>query len=254
MSNLFDLSGKVAVVVGGHGGIGKAQALGLADFGADVVVVSRSLDALQKVADEIKAKGRKSMAISADITDENSVKAAVDKILQEFKKIDLLINAAGINAPQPAETFSIDDYRRVIDVNVTGTFIFCKHVGAHMITRKSGSILNLSSVRGQYGLPANYAAYCSSKGAVDTLTKTLACEWAKHNVRVNAIAPTIVETDLTKPLLANPDYAKMMKGRIPMGKWALPEDTVGATIYFLSDASSFITGQILYVDGGVTTW
>jgi NAD(P)-dependent dehydrogenase (short-subunit alcohol dehydrogenase family) len=254
MGNIFDLTGKVAIVVGGHGGIGKAQALGLADAGADVVVVSRSLDALNKVAAEIKAKGRKSMAVSADVTDENSVKAAVDQILKEFKRIDLLVNAAGINAPQPAATFSIADYRRVIDVNVTGTFIFCKIVGAHMVERKSGSILNLSSVRGQYGLPANYAAYCSSKGAVDTLTKTLACEWAKHNVRVNAIAPTIVETDLTKPMLADPAYAAMMKNSIPMGKWALTSDMVGATVFFLSDASSFITGQVLYIDGGVTTW
>src|SRR4030042_5350848 len=129
MGNIFDLTGKVAVVVGGHGGIGKAQALGLADFGADVVVVSRSLDALNKVAAEIKAKGRKSMAVSADITDENSVKAAVDQILKEFKKIDLLVNAAGINAPQPAETFKIEDYRRGMDVNVTGTFLLCKRVG-----------------------------------------------------------------------------------------------------------------------------
>jgi gluconate 5-dehydrogenase len=123
-----------------------------------------------------------------------------------------------------------------------------------MIKQKYGKIINLSSVRGQYGLPADYAAYCSSKGAVDTLTKTLACEWAKYNVLVNAVAPTIVETDLTRDALANPDYAKQMKSRIPLGKWALPEDIVGATVFFASEASDFITGQILYIDGGVTTW
>ena len=123
-----------------------------------------------------------------------------------------------------------------------------------MLKQKSGKIINISSVRGRYGLPAGYAAYCASKGAVDTLTRTLACEWAKHNVLVNAVAPTVVETDLTKDLLADPEYAKTMKARIPMGRWALTEDIVGPTIFFASDASNFVTGQILYVDGGVTTW
>jgi gluconate 5-dehydrogenase len=124
-----------------------------------------------------------------------------------------------------------------------------------MIKQHSGRIINLSSVRGRYGLPANYAAYCASKGAVDSLTRTLACEWAKHNVLVNAVAPTIVETPLTltPESLLDPVYAKNMKARIPMGRWALPDDIVGATIFFASKASDFITGQILYIDGGVTT-
>jgi gluconate 5-dehydrogenase len=123
-----------------------------------------------------------------------------------------------------------------------------------MIKQKSGKIINTSSVRGRYGLPEGYAAYCSSKGAVDSLTRTLACEWAKHNVLVNAIAPTIVETPLTSDALANPDFARMMKARIPLGRWALPEDIVGPVIFLSSKASDFVTGQILYIDGGVTTW
>jgi len=123
-----------------------------------------------------------------------------------------------------------------------------------MIKQRSGRIINLSSVRGRYGLPADYAAYCPSKGAVDTLTRTLACEWAKYNVLVNAVAPTIVETELTRPALADPEYAKRMRSRIPLGRWAMPEDIVGATVFFASKASDFITGQILYIDGGVTTW
>jgi NAD(P)-dependent dehydrogenase (short-subunit alcohol dehydrogenase family) len=251
--NLFNLTGKVSIVIGGHGGIGRAQALGLADAGADVVVCSRSLDKLNGVAEEIKAKGRKSLALSIDVTDEASVQQMTGKVLKEFKKIDILVNAAGILINRPAESFPIDEYRQVLDVNTTGTFICCKIIGSEMINNKYGKIINLSSVRGRYGLPANYAAYCSSKGAIDTLTRTLACEWAKHNVLVNAIAPTIVETDLTRANLANPDYAKMMKAKIPLGRWADPEDVVGATIFFASRASDFITGQILYVDGGVTT-
>ncbi|MBP1706715.1 MAG: Dehydrogenase with different specificitity [Chloroflexi bacterium] len=251
---LFDLTGKVALVVGGHGGIGKAIALGLADAGADVAVASRNLEALRAVAKEIEARGRKSLAASVDIVNEKSVGQMVDDILKVFPSIDILVNAAGLAIRKPADSFPVEDFRKVIDINTTGTFLVSQAVGRIMIKNKTGSIINVSSVRGEYGLPADYAAYCASKGAVNTLTKTLACEWAKHNVRVNAIAPTIVETDLTKPALANPDYAKMMKSRIPMGKWAMPEDTVGATIFFASAASSFITGQILYIDGGVTTW
>ena len=254
MTDLFDLSGKVAIVVGGHGGIGRAQALGLADAGADVVVSSRSMEKLAEVAKEIEEKGRKSVAITADITREKPVQDMVHRVLKEFRKIDILVNAAGLAIRKPAVDFPIDEWQQVQDVNSRGTFICCKIVGKIMTEQKSGRIINVSSVRGRYGLPSDYAAYCPSKGAVDTLTRTLACEWAKHNVLVNAVAPTIVETELTRDALANPDFAKQMKSRIPLGKWAMPEDIVGATIFFASKASEFITGQVLYIDGGVTTW
>ena len=254
MQNIFDLSGNVVVVTGGAGGIGHAQALGLADAGADVVVASRNFDHLEKVSEEIRNKGRESMAVSVDVTDENSVSDMVSTVLKTFPRIDILVNAAGISIRKPADIFPINEWQRVMDVNTRGTFLCCQAVGRDMIKQGGGKIINLSSVRGQYGLPADYAAYCSSKGAVDTLTKTLACEWAKYNVLVNAVAPTIVETDLTRSALANPDYAKQMMSRIPLGKWAMPEDIVGATVFFASKASDFITGQILYIDGGVTTW
>jgi len=254
MVDLFDLTGKVALVTGGAGGIGRAQALGLADAGADVVVASRKLDHLEKVAEEIRAKGRKSLAVSVDVADEKSVANMVSSVLKEFPRIDILVNAAGISIRKPADSFPIDEWQQVMDVNTRGTFLCCQAVGRGMIKQKSGKIINLSSVRGRYGLPADYAAYCPSKGAVDTLTRTLACEWAKYNVLVNAVAPTVVETDLTRPALANPDFAKQMMSRIPLGKWAMPEDIVGATVFFASKASDFITGQVLYIDGGVTTW
>jgi NAD(P)-dependent dehydrogenase (short-subunit alcohol dehydrogenase family) len=254
MNKLFDLTDKVALVVGGHGGIGKAIALGLADAGADVAVASRNLEALKGVVKEIEAKDRKSMAIAVDVTDEKQVNAMADKVVKAFGRIDILVNGAGLAIRKPADTFPIDDWQKVMDINTRGTFLCCQAVGRVMLQQKSGRIINISSVRGRYGLPAGYAAYCPSKGAVDTLTRTLACEWAKSNVLVNAVAPTIVETDLTKDALADPAYAKQMRDRIPMGKWALPEDIVGPTIFFASDASSFVTGQILYIDGGVTTW
>jgi gluconate 5-dehydrogenase len=254
MADLFDLSNRVALVTGGAGGIGHAQALGLADAGADVIVASRNLEHLEKVAKEIQAKGRKALAVSVDVADEKSVANMVDTILKTFPRIDILVNAHGLAIRKPADTFPIDEWQQVMDINTRGIFLTCQAVGRVMIKQGSGKIINVSSVRGQYGLPADYAAYCASKGAVDTLTKTLACEWAKYNVLVNAVAPTIVETDLTRTALANPDYAKQMKSRIPLGKWALPEDIVGATVFFASRASDFITGQILYIDGGVTTW
>jgi gluconate 5-dehydrogenase len=255
MVNRFDLTGKVALVVGGHGGIGKAIALGFADAGADVAVASRSLEPLKEVATEIKAKGKKSLAVIVDIVDVKSVANMVDSVMKVFSHIDILVNAAGLAIRQPAETFPIDEWQKVMDVNTRGTFLCCQAAGRIMIKQHSGRIINLSSVRGRYGLPANYAAYCASKGAVDSLTRTLACEWAKHNVLVNAVAPTIVETPLTltPESLLDPVYAKYMKGRIPMGRWALPDDIVGAAIFFASKASDFITGQILYIDGGVTT-
>jgi NAD(P)-dependent dehydrogenase (short-subunit alcohol dehydrogenase family) len=254
MIKMFDLSGKVALVTGGHGGIGRAIALGLAEAGADTLVASRNIAALKSVAQEIEAKGRRSLAVSVDVTSEKMVNEMVESIMQVFPKIDILVNGAGLAIRKPADSFPIDEWQKVMDINTRGTFLCCQAVGRVMLKQKRGKIINLSSVRGRYGLPAGYAAYCASKGAVDTLTRTLACEWAKHNVLVNAVAPTVVETDLTKDLLADPEYAKTMKARIPMGRWALTEDIVGPTIFFASDASNFVTGQILYVDGGVTTW
>jgi NAD(P)-dependent dehydrogenase (short-subunit alcohol dehydrogenase family) len=252
--NKFDLTGKVALVTGGAGGLGKAIALSFAESGADIIVASRGMAKLKEVEREIREKGRKALAVSVDVTDQKSVDNMLESVLKTFSHIDILVNAAGLAIRKPADTFPIEDWQKVMDVNVKGTFLCCQAAGRVMIKQKSGKIINLSSVRGRYGLPAGYAAYCPSKGAVDTLTRTLACEWAKYNVLVNAIAPTVVETELTKDLLADVEYAKTMKARIPMGRWAMPDDIVGPTIFFASDASNFVTGQILYIDGGVTTW
>lgn len=254
MNNMFDLTSKVALVVGGHGGIGQAIAFGLADAGADVVVASRNVKALETTARKIKAKGRKTLTVGVDVVDEKQVEDMVSKVLAEFPRIDILVNAAGLAIRKPADSFPIDEWQRVMDINARGTFLCCQAVGKVMLRQKGGRIINISSVRGRYGLPSGYAAYCPSKGAVDTLTRTLACEWAKSNVLVNAVAPTVVETDLTKDALADPAYANQMIARIPMGRWALADDIVGPVVFFASEASKFVTGQILYIDGGVTTW
>jgi gluconate 5-dehydrogenase len=254
MADLFDLTGKIGIVTGGVGGIGKALALGLARYGADVAVTSRTLSKLEPVAADIKAMGRKSLAVASDVTDEHSIEAMVEKVVQTFSHVDILVNAAGINIRNSAEDIPVEDWQRVMDFNARGTFICCQAVGQVMIKQKSGKIVNLSSVRGRYGAPSGAIAYSPSKGAVDTLTRTLACEWAKYNVFVNAVAPTLIETDLTRQALANPEFAKTMKARIPLGRWGFPEDVVGPMIFLASKASDFVTGQIIYVDGGTTTW
>jgi NAD(P)-dependent dehydrogenase (short-subunit alcohol dehydrogenase family) len=254
MINRFDLTGKVAIVTGGGGGIGEALAVALADVGADVVVTSRKVEHLEKVTKEIRAKGRKALAISTDVSQQKSVEEMVAKVLKEFPRIDILVNVAGIAIRQPAETFVIDDWQKVMDINARGTFLCSQAVGREMIKQKSGKIVNMSSVRGRYGFPTDYAAYGASKGTVDSLTRQLACEWAKYNVLVNAVAPTIVETDLTRPALSDPVFAQRMRSRIPLGRWATPEDIVGPVLFLVSKASDFVTGQIIYVDGGVTTW
>ena len=257
MINLFDLTGKVALVIGGApGGIVHAQALGLAEHGADVVMASGSLDDSEEVADEIRAVGRKSLAVTVDVTQEQLVVDMVERILETFPRIDILVNDFSTRIRKPAVEFPVEEWQRVMDFNARGTFICCQAVGRKMVEQRSGKIINHSSVRGAYGLPSGYAAYCSSKGAIDTLTKTLACEWAKYNVLVNAIAPTFVETKTRDTTFAEIDseFVKMVTARIPLGRWARPEDFVGPTLFLASKASDFVTGQILYIDGGVTTW
>jgi NAD(P)-dependent dehydrogenase (short-subunit alcohol dehydrogenase family) len=251
---LFDLTGKVAVVTGGGGGLGRPTALGLADFGADVVVTSRDLQKLMKVKEEIERLGRRSLAISCDVTKPEEVKNMVKQTVDAFGKIDILVTYAGVNIPKPAEDYPYEDWNKVIDVNVTGVFLTCKEVGKVMIAQKRGKIINISSVRGMYGLPRNYAAYCTSKGAVIALTKQLACEWAKFNIQVNAIAPTVIATPLTAHIMRDPELSQTMKSRILLGRWGYPDDIIGAIVYFASDASNFVTGQILFIDGGVTSW
>jgi len=253
MDKLFDLTGKVALIVG-IGGIGHTLALGLAEYGADVVAADIKLDVAQKAANEIRAKGRKSLALTVDVTQEQSVIDMVKRVLQEFPRIDILMNSFGLAIRKPAIDFPVDEWQKVMDINTRGTFICCKIVGREMVKQRSGKIINMSSVRDDYGLPSGYAAYCPSKGGVRVLTKTLACEWAKYNVLVNAMAPTFVETPLTADALADPVFAKTVKDRIPLGRWALPEDIVGPLLFFASKASDFVTGQVLYIDGGVTTW
>lgn len=252
MSELCDLTKKVVIVAGGSGGIGHAVAIGLAKAGADVVVASRTLEKLEPVAAGIRDLGRKSLAVSMDVTKEDSIANMVEAVLKEFPRIDILINSSGKATRMPAEEMPLSDWQEIMDFNAKGAFLLTQLVGKAMIKQGgNGKIVNISSVRGRYGADGAIA-YSPSKGAVDSMTRVFALEWAKHNILVNAVAPTVIETELTRPLLADPEKAKSLVGRIPLGRLPLPEDIIGPCLFFASEASDFVTGQIMYVDGGAT--
>ncbi|GAF24998.1 dehydrogenases with different specificities [Moorella thermoacetica Y72] len=250
--NLFDLSGQVALVVGGTGGLGRAMTLALAQYGADIVVANRRAGVATDLQQEIEGLGRNFMAASVDILNAGELRAMVDKIDTTFGRIDILINAAGTNIWQKAEEYSEENWDRVLDVNLKGVFLTCREVGRLMIRQRKGKIISISSVRGMLGFPENYTAYCASKGGLNLYTKCLAAEWAKYNINVNAIAPTFIETPLVADMLADQETYNKLVNRIPLHRLGVPGDLVGATLFFASRASDFITGQILYVDGGVT--
>jgi gluconate 5-dehydrogenase len=248
--NMFSLAGKVAIVTGGAGALGQAIAQGLAVYGADIVVTGRTLKTLEPVVKEVEALGRRAMAVTCDVANEQEVSAMVNDAMKAFGTVDILVTVAGIAKRFPAEEFPIEEWQQVMDINVRGTFLCCKHAAKIFKENKKGKIVTISSVRAYAGHPGGYAAYGTSKGAVNLLTRQLATEWAKYNINVNAIAPCIFWTPLTQEVLENEQLYKIFMSRIPMGRAALTQDSVGAAVYLSSPASDFVTGQILYVDGG----
>lgn len=255
LAKIFDLTGKVAVVTGGSGGAGRAIAAGLATFGADVAVTSRTLSTLEETAAEVRKTGRKAFPISCDVADEASVTDMIKQVMAEFGRIDILVTCAGIALRHPAEQMPLADWQKVMDVNVVGTFLCCQAAAREMIKAgRGGNIITIGSIRGLQGHPGGYSAYGTSKGAITLLTKQLATEWAKYQIRVNCIAPCIFWTPLTEPILKDPEMYKIFMQRIPLGRAAEPEDLVGAAVYLASGASAMVTGHTLYVDGGTSAW
>lgn len=247
----FSLQGKVAVVTGGSRGIGQAIALGIARAGADVVVTSRKLPDLEKVAEEIKGLGRKSLAVAAHVGRMEEIDNLVSKVKEEFGRIDILVNNAATN---PAMDSALDVSERawdsIMNLNLKGLFFLSQAVARVMKEQGGGRIVNIASVAGI--TPDILPIYSISKAGVIMATKVMASEWAKYNIRVNTVAPGMTRTRFSEALWSNPDILQGAMFRTPMGRIAEPEEMVGAVIYLASDASSYVTGQVIAVDGGTT--
>ena len=246
--NYFDLTGKVAVVLGGTSGIGKALALGLADAGADVIATSRSAEATAATTHEIEALGRRSCNITSDVTSRTSLVALHHAIAQSFPQVDILVNCAGITKRIPTLDWTDEAWDNIFDVNVKGTLRACQIFGRDMIARRAGRIINIASLS-TFAAFHEVAAYGASKAAIGALTQSLAIEWAPHNVFVNAIAPGVFPTALNSALLDSP-RGQELQLRTPMHRFGRAEELITTALYLASDHSSFTTGQIIPVDGG----
>src|SRR5712664_2533516 len=245
----LELDGKVAVVIGGTSGIGRAIARGLADAGADVVPTSRRIEQVKETASEIRERGRRSLEVVSDVSDRTSLFRLLTKCIEEFGKVDILVNPAGKTKRTPTIDVSEDEWNDILNTNVTGTLRACQVFGRHMLGRKYGRIVNIASLSSFVAL-YEVAAYSASKAAVAMLTKSLAIEWAARGVNVNAIAPGVFRTALNQKLLDDSDRGREFLLRTPMKRFGKVEELAGAAVFLASDAASFVTGEILVVDGG----
>jgi NAD(P)-dependent dehydrogenase (short-subunit alcohol dehydrogenase family) len=255
MANVFRVDNQIAVVIGGAGGIGEALGNGLAEYGAKVVIADLDLQRADQVAQDIKSKYKSSEAVAfkLDITDEKSVASVRDQIITRFGTVDILVNSHGVNVKKMANEFPVSDWDFLFNINVRGTMLSCREFGKVMIEKKKGKVINLSSVR---GIRATYwggnEGYSATKGAIDMITRSLASEWAPYKINVNAIGPSTVATRFSEKTLQDPEKLKRFLASCPLGRVAQPSDLVGACVFLASPASDFITGQIVYLDGGLT--
>lgn len=253
LNDLFDLSGRVALVTGGSRGLGKEMAEGLAEAGASLMLLARREQWLTPATEELSGRGFSCAGAICDVSNPNDVQAAVDLTLQRFEKIDILINNAGITWGAPAEEMPLDKWRKVLDINLTGAFLFCQKVGRHMLARGSGSIINVASIAGLVGTKGGghpIVGYVASKGGMLAMTRELAAAWAPRGVRVNAIAPGFFPSRMTEKVLeaSGPE----IEAGVPMGRVGREGELKGVAVFLASDAAGYVTGQTIVVDGGTT--
>ena len=252
-TRLFDLTGRVAIMTGAGRGLGRTMALALAAAGADLALASRTAPELESLAAEVEQLGRRAVAVPTDVTSPEACEALVAATVERLGRVDILVNNAGMNVRKPVLEFTPEEFDQVLAVNLKGYFNGAQAAGRRFVAQGSGKVINVSSILGSVAL-ANQAAYASSKGAIDQLTKVLALEWASAGVQVNSLGPTYFETELTRPLYEDPERKAFIEDRTPMGRWGQPHELAGAVIFLASDASDFVTGQTLLVDGGWTAW
>lgn len=254
--DIFRLDDRVAIIPGGSGGIGSEVAAGLAQAGARVAIVGRSEERAAATARKVEDAGSEALVATGDMTSEEDAERVVDETIQKFGRLDIVINAIGGGAGKvlhPAHEYPRQDWDWIFELNVRSTLLPTQYAVKSMVDAgRPGRVLNISSVRGQLGIDAGYSAYVAAKGAIDALTRQEATEWARHGITVNAIAPTFIDTPQVAMLLDDPEFKAKLVSRIPIGRVGQPTDLMGAVLLFCSDASSYITGQILTIDGGLT--
>ena len=253
--DLFNLKGKTAIVTGGAIGLGQQMALGLAEAGADIVICSRKLERCQEMAHQIESLGVKALALRCDLTHEEEINHVVEETVKRFGRVDILVNNSGKTWGASVEELKIEDWKKVIDLNITGTFQFTQRTGREMIKQRGGKIINIVSSAGLMGTDPEYLnaiAYNTSKGALISFTKDLAVKWAKYEIQVNAISPGWFLTEMTK--WSTEHHGKKMMDRLLVKRFGGEDDLKGAVVFLASKASDYVTGHILCVDGGLTAW
>jgi NAD(P)-dependent dehydrogenase (short-subunit alcohol dehydrogenase family) len=255
VTGLFDLSGKTAIVTGGGSGIGRQMAQGLAEAGANLVLCARKAERCEQAAAELEQLGVRALGLGCDVRDPDQVQAVVRRTVDELGGVDVLVNNAGTVWGASPEEMPLEGWQKVVDVNLTGVFLFAQAAGRVMIERSAGAIVNIASVAGLQGGPPeimNTVVYSASKGGVIAFTRDLACKWAQHGIRVNAIAPGWFPSDMSGYVLDR--HAEKLKGHIPLGRFGGPDDLKGVVVFLVSDAAAYVTGHTLVVDGGESAW